>query len=200
MALHLIVVLVAFCFYLVKALDNSQNWEGITTTVQYAQLSNCTQECLLAAASNLKCWSYSCVCSGNDALGANYLAGVGNITACASQNCGGGSAIGEATGAFQQFCGLYAGTTVVSAIVKTMVSIQVSTVSPTGTFSGSIVAANITEVSTISVLTVTAPSVPIATTPFNRKYLHPTSPDSYWLLIFVSIEILSPCLLPYRKC
>lgn len=169
MALYLVLVLVALCSHPVEALDNSQNWLGITTTTQYAQLSNCTQQCMLEAASNLKCWSYSCVCSGNDALGANYLAGVSNVTACASQNCGGGAAIGEAAGAFQQFCGLYAGTAVVSAIVKTMVSIQVSTVSPTGTFSGSIIAANITEVSTVSVLTVTAPSVPVATTPFNRK-------------------------------
>jgi len=119
--------------------QSSDDWSTVVDTVPYGSLPNCAKGCLLNVNSFTNCKDYSCVCSGQDPLGTNFIANYNNISACAQQDCDSGTTANQAGNAFKDICAvavnLSPGSTTVSStpiptIITSLANITV-TVSPT---------------------------------------------------------------------
>jgi hypothetical protein len=105
-------LLLVVCSGRIAALKSTDDWPTVDRTDLYLSLPMCAKPCVRNVNQHILmgttyCQSYGCVCS-ESTQGPNFLAGLRNVTDCASNACSAVTEVEDAENAYQDLCLVYA--------------------------------------------------------------------------------------------
>lgn len=85
-------------------IQSSDDWNTVVDTTSYQNLPSCAKDCVLNVNTLTNCKDLSCVCSGMDPRGTNFLASYNNVSSCVQQGCNDGADLNQAINSFKDIC------------------------------------------------------------------------------------------------